>query len=109
MLHLRSLLLYTFISLFFRSTLAATCAGIIGLVASGVSPLPEAQSFCSSKFPQVAITQTLAPSTNVVTSTLTVETKASPATTAATVATSTLTQIVSTDTITVTAPAVTVR
>lgn len=108
MFYSRSLLLCVASSIFFRSAFAAKCSGVIGIVASAVSPLPEAQSFCSAIFPQGAPTQTLAPSTVVVSTTVTAGVQAKPVTSAVTVSVTTSTQFVATDTTFVTGPSATV-
>lgn len=89
---------------------AASCNGVIGLVASAVSGLPQAQSFCSSKFPVPAatVTATAAASTVSQTVTVTITTAGSPSTvsvtiTASTPATATAPAVTATD------PATTVR
>lgn len=41
------------------TALAANCNGVIGAVAAAVAQYPEAQSFCSTKFPQAAPTTTV--------------------------------------------------
>ncbi|KIV79798.1 hypothetical protein PV11_07343 [Exophiala sideris] len=102
------LLLFSLLPIFVGSANASTCTGLIGVLASAVSQYPEAQSFCSSKFPVPAATTTAAPSTTTITTTVTVTTQGPATTATTTVATSTVSVTVLTDTLTITAAPTTV-
>lgn len=87
----------------------AKCTGHVGEVASAVCELPEAQQYCSSKFPIHRSTVTAPCTTTRTTIVTSTTTETAPAyTLTQTVGTDTMTSFTATQTDTVTAPAVTI-
>lgn len=70
------------LSLLATGSLSASCSGVVGLIASAVAGIPEAQTYCSNKFPASVNTISVTVGGSAVTSTVATNTVTTTQTTA---------------------------